>query len=94
MDCRDMNDFSGITGNPAKLALGSVSIVFDIIFLLQHYVIYPHTTTTATSTNNDVDGMDGVNEPLLSGSHRAEQSFDAGEEADDSSPQESESTQV
>mmetsp|Transcript_13892 Transcript_13892/g.33595 ORF Transcript_13892/g.33595 Transcript_13892/m.33595 type:complete len:366 (-) Transcript_13892:1164-2261(-) len=39
-DCKDMHDFSAITGNFAKFGLGSVSIVFDIIFMLQHYVLY------------------------------------------------------
>lgn len=33
-------DWSGITGNPVKLALGNVSICFDVIFIVQHYVIY------------------------------------------------------
>lgn len=33
-------DWSGITGNPAKLALGNVSIFFDVIFLIQHYWLY------------------------------------------------------
>jgi cystinosin len=33
-------DWSGITGNPVKLALGLVSIFFDIIFMVQHYCLY------------------------------------------------------
>ncbi|KKZ62223.1 hypothetical protein EMCG_03361 [[Emmonsia] crescens] len=33
-------DWSGVTGNPIKLLLGNVSIFFDIIFMLQHYVLY------------------------------------------------------
>lgn len=33
-------DWSGITGNPVKLALGNVSIFFDVIFITQHYVLY------------------------------------------------------
>jgi cystinosin len=40
LDCTDMGDFSGITGNVAKFALGSISLVFDTIFMLQHYVLY------------------------------------------------------
>jgi cystinosin len=40
LDCWDLHDFTGITGNIAKFGLGSVSIFFDIIFMLQHYVIY------------------------------------------------------
>lgn len=31
-------DWSGIAGNPVKFLLGNVSIFFDIIFCVQHYV--------------------------------------------------------
>ncbi|CAN9173572.1 unnamed protein product [Alternaria alternata] len=34
------NDWSGVTGNPVKFGLGNITIVFDIIFMLQHYVLY------------------------------------------------------
>jgi cystinosin len=40
LDCHAMHNWAGITGNPAKLGLGTVSILFDIIFLIQHYVLY------------------------------------------------------
>ncbi|CAJ1945598.1 unnamed protein product [Cylindrotheca closterium] len=43
-DCKDLHDFSAITGNFAKFGLGSVSIFFDIIFMLQHYVLYRQTS--------------------------------------------------
>ncbi|KAM0457850.1 hypothetical protein ACHAPV_006395 [Trichoderma viride] len=33
-------DWSGVTGNPVKLMLGNCSLVFDSIFMFQHYVIY------------------------------------------------------
>lgn len=33
-------DWSGITGNPAKFALGNVSLIFDIIYMSQHYILY------------------------------------------------------
>ncbi|KAL7581083.1 hypothetical protein ACA910_005886 [Epithemia clementina (nom. ined.)] len=41
LDCVALNEFSGLTGNIPKLLLGQVSIVFDVIFCLQHYVLYP-----------------------------------------------------
>ena len=34
------NDYTGITGNIAKFSLGFVSILFDIIFMIQHYILY------------------------------------------------------
>jgi cystinosin len=33
-------DLSVITGNPAKLGIAAISIGFDIVFILQHYVLY------------------------------------------------------
>jgi len=29
-DCADMKDWSGVTGNPAKIALAMVTICFDV----------------------------------------------------------------
>ncbi|KAH8672797.1 PQ loop repeat-domain-containing protein [Tricladium varicosporioides] len=40
IDSYEEGDWSGITGNPVKLALGNVSIFFDIIFIIQHYCLY------------------------------------------------------
>lgn len=39
------DDWSGITGNPAKFALGFLSIAFDVIFIIQHYIIYKDSNT-------------------------------------------------
>lgn len=33
-------DWSGITGNPVKFALGNVSMLYDLVFFTQHYVLY------------------------------------------------------
>ena len=41
-DCADLGDWTGITGNIAKFGLGFVSITFDIMFIVQHYVLFPH----------------------------------------------------
>ncbi|EOD52765.1 putative l-cystine transporter protein [Neofusicoccum parvum UCRNP2] len=35
-------DWSGITGNPVKFGLANVSIIFDVIFIVQHYILYRH----------------------------------------------------
>ncbi|KAK4246257.1 hypothetical protein C7999DRAFT_42250 [Corynascus novoguineensis] len=35
-------DWSGITGNPVKFALGNVSMLYDLIFMTQHYLLYPN----------------------------------------------------
>lgn len=33
-------DWTGISGNPVKFGLSIVSLFFDVIFMLQHYVFY------------------------------------------------------
>ncbi|KAI0471612.1 PQ loop repeat-domain-containing protein [Xylariaceae sp. FL0804] len=33
-------DWSGVTGNPVKFALGNVSMLYDLCFMAQHYVLY------------------------------------------------------
>ena len=64
LDCVDMNDFSGITGNLAKFGLGFVSIFFDIIFLVQHYILFPDTRPEGPESGR------AETEPLLSASER------------------------
>lgn len=53
LDCWMMSDWSGITGNLAKFFLGFVSIFFDIIFMVQHYVLYPRHRPSAVLSRND-----------------------------------------
>ncbi|GAA6019680.1 hypothetical protein JCM11491_004880 [Sporobolomyces phaffii] len=40
------SDWRGVTGNPAKLGLSLLSLGFDLIFVVQHYVLYRHSTST------------------------------------------------
>ncbi|KAI9741020.1 MAG: hypothetical protein M1834_002731 [Cirrosporium novae-zelandiae] len=39
------NDWSGVTGNPVKFGLGNITLVFDTIFIVQHYILYRHSWT-------------------------------------------------
>ncbi|PYH87394.1 hypothetical protein BO71DRAFT_341139, partial [Aspergillus ellipticus CBS 707.79] len=34
------NDWSGAAGNAPKLVLGNITILFDVILMFQHYVLY------------------------------------------------------
>lgn len=34
------SDWSGVTGNPIKFGLGSISLVYDALFCVQHFVLY------------------------------------------------------
>ena len=66
LDCWNIGDFSGITGNMAKFFLGSVSIVFDIIFMIQHYVLYPRHPRTYSGSSDSVPFLEtDENEPIL-----------------------------
>ncbi|KAG2207270.1 hypothetical protein INT46_003189 [Mucor plumbeus] len=40
LDASLSGDWSGVTGNPVKLGLGLQSIAFDLIFMVQHYILY------------------------------------------------------
>jgi cystinosin len=69
LDCWNLQNWSGITGNLAKFALGMVSIVFDIVFLIQHYMLYGnngHNGDRSTSDRrppNDAEAMERL--PIL-----------------------------
>lgn len=36
-----IDEWSGLKSNLVKLGLGSVSMFFDILFMIQHYILYP-----------------------------------------------------
>jgi hypothetical protein len=40
LDAAAQHDWSGVTGNPVKLGLSNVSMTFDIVFMVQHLVLY------------------------------------------------------
>ena len=37
------DDWDGTYGNPGKLGLSLIAMVFDAIFMLQHFILYPST---------------------------------------------------
>lgn len=40
LDSSFQSDWSGVTGNPIKFLLSNVTIFFDLVFVVQHYVLY------------------------------------------------------
>jgi cystinosin len=64
LDCADLHDFSGIAGNLAKFALGSVSILFDIVFFLQHYVFYAERSDNGDTTEETPESSSDPEVPL------------------------------
>ena len=45
-----VDEWSGLKSNLVKLGLGSVSMFFDILFMIQHYVLYPNHDEPVPST--------------------------------------------
>jgi cystinosin len=41
MDGAVTRDWSAVTGNPVKFGLGSASMLFDVVFMAQHWLLYP-----------------------------------------------------
>jgi cystinosin len=58
IDSALQSDWSGITGNPVKLGLGNVSIFFDLIFIVQHYILYREKDARS-------EEEEGISAPLL-----------------------------
>lgn len=51
-------DWSGITGNPVKFALGNVSMIYDVVFMTQHYVLYPEAAEKRVAEREALARMD------------------------------------
>jgi cystinosin len=51
-DCVDMNNFEGLVGNWAKLVLSFITLIFDGIYFIQHYILY--------CDNNDDDDSNQI----------------------------------
>ena len=49
------DDWDGTIGNPGKLGLSLISIVFNAIFLFQHYILYPKPSRKRHDTNTELD---------------------------------------
>jgi cystinosin len=57
------HDWSGVTGNPVKFSLGNIAIIFDLIFIVQHYYLY-RGVRGKEATESGVED-EGVEDPLL-----------------------------
>lgn len=68
LDSSLQNDWSGITGNPVKLLLSNVTIFFDLIFIVQHYILY------YDSSDRKLQMEDDLTTPLLRDSSSRPQS--------------------
>ena len=51
----NFNDWQSTFGNPVKLGLGLFSILFDILFIIQHYVLYKNSESETEVFFEDED---------------------------------------
>ena len=56
LDCATTSNWSGIAGDPVKFCLGFISIIFDIIFMVQHYCLYRQPRLDKTTAADDGGG--------------------------------------
>ncbi|KAF9429054.1 hypothetical protein BGZ76_001915 [Entomortierella beljakovae] len=73
LDAYISGDWSGISGDPVKFGLGFLSILFDLVFMTQHYILYRnrvdiYAQLPMTENNN------GERKALLLPTHRNYQS--------------------
>ncbi|OOO12989.1 Cystinosin/ERS1p repeat [Aspergillus oryzae] len=71
LDSSFEEDWSGITGNPIKFLLSNVSILFDFLFMIQHYILYKG-ADEKVAKHQDPD----VTTPLLTESNGARRTED------------------
>ena len=65
-----MNEWNGVVGNVQKLLLGALTVVFDSIFIFQHYVLYkglsPRSMSIVEASSSQWSKIDTRYETLLS----------------------------
>lgn len=60
------NDWPSLYADPVKLGLGYLSIMFDILFMVQHYILYRHAkddSADRTRSYKIFDNVDSDSEP-------------------------------
>ena len=51
LDTNDMHEWNALVGNIQKLALGILTGFFDMVYIVQHYVLYPENRYEALSSS-------------------------------------------
>jgi len=61
IDSALQNDWSGILANPAKLGLSNTSMFFDVIFMVQHYILYRSSSRSLRDSYESIESGDDDN---------------------------------
>lgn len=76
------NDWISIFGNFAKFGLGLISMIFDLVFFVQHYILY---RDSQPLVNEDLENSsDSVPSPIISESIRSANTAQKQQQAEDS----------
>ena len=73
VDSALQNDWSGLTGNPIKFGLANISVLFDIVFILQHFVLFGPVEEHGQGNDALIDPFHGPREerqPLIPANER------------------------
>ncbi|XP_068153163.1 cystinosin homolog [Drosophila tropicalis] len=77
LNAHNYDDWVSIFGDPTKFGLGLFSVLFDIFFMLQHYVFYRHARETSisnlsavTEVQNDSQNDSPQKEPRVEASEK------------------------
>ena len=65
MDSAHNHDWTAILGDPVKFGLSILSILFDILFMVQHYILYPAHKRTPKPSSNRQGSNNALSEVLL-----------------------------
>jgi len=57
------DDWKGVIGDPVKFGLGFTSMVFDIIFMIQHYGLYKSSNTEPSINGNGASQYQSLHSP-------------------------------
>ncbi|VDM60654.1 unnamed protein product [Angiostrongylus costaricensis] len=65
LQCVNVSNWVAFYGNPVKFGLGLVSILFDIIFIIQHYVLYRGNSEAPQNSSQTIHWIITSDEPIL-----------------------------
>lgn len=59
IDASLLGSWKGVTGNPAKFALGYISLLIDLVFIWQRFVLYRHAEDASVKEDGRGEGDEG-----------------------------------
>ncbi|KAI8465283.1 MAG: hypothetical protein J3K34DRAFT_525508 [Monoraphidium minutum] len=76
--CWSAGTWAAITSNPVKLGLAVISMAMDVIFIVQHYVLFPEEEEVPLKYTYTVDAMSGALSVVFEECHEADGSLASG----------------